>query len=314
MRSVGRPPPEAARGHGNIHAVPEPFVAYMRVYEPLSSFESPRQEQLAEALDQGAVDPVGVGAREQNRWLRSQLSIRPRLLPGEGIDGTPQGREEVLALDPEDVPAESAETVGPGPLVCPLDIRGRAAAALVGFIGAADPPLRTAALTMPEDTAKSKASAVVSELSDSAVHVISSTWTIPLPWFAVVDPEQRVLVHDSYDRIERLYWRTPMAEARRRVSRAHTVTRNTLGDEGPPKILRETGRWLERFHPHSAVELDYGGLVRMMRDEDLRADTSAEDVHAIVDAMELGHTNEVAERYEALREFWAELAAHERYN
>ncbi|GAB3546518.1 hypothetical protein GCM10027444_09530 [Actinopolyspora lacussalsi] len=300
--------------HGNIHAVPEPFVAYMRVYEPLSSFESPRREQLSEALDQGAVDPVGVGSREQNRWLRTQLSIRPRLLPGEAVDGTAQGPDEVLALDVEEVPTGESSAVGPGPLVCPLDLRGRAAAALVGFIGAADPPLRTAALNVPEDTAKSKASAVVQELSDSAVHVISSTWTIPLPWFAVVDPEQRTVLHDEHGRIKRLYWLTSMADARRRVSRAHTVTRNTLGDEGPPKILRETGRWLERFHPHAAVELDYGGLVQMMSDADLEADSSAEDVHAIVDAMELGHTTEVGERYEALREFWAELAAHERYN
>ncbi|PRW62484.1 hypothetical protein [Actinopolyspora mortivallis] len=294
--------------------MPEPFVAYMRVYEPLSSFESPRYEQLSEALDQGAVDPVGVGAREQHRWLRSQLSVRPRLLPGEGVDGTAREREEVLVLHPEDVPAEAEEPVGPGPLVCPLDLRGRAAAALVGFLGAADPPLRAAALPMPAETAKSKASAVVNELSSSAVHVISSTWTVPLPWFAVVDPEQRVVTHDERGNVERVYWRTPMSEARRRVSRAHTVTRNTLGEEGPPKILRETGRWLERFHPHSAVELDYGGLVRMMSDEDLLADSSAADVHSIVDAMELGHTTEVGERYEALRDFWAEMAAHERYN
>lgn len=292
----------------------EPFVAYMRVYEPLSSFESPRREKLAEALQQGPVDPLSVGAREQHRWLRTQVSIRPRLLPCEAVDGSAQGPDEVLSLDAADVPAEEGSEVGPEPLVCPLDLRGRSAAALVGFIGSAEVPLRAAALTEPEDTAKSRASAVVSELSDGAVHIISSTWTVPLPWFAVIDPEQRTVRHDEHGRVERLFWRTAMTDARRRVSRAHTVTRNMLGDEGPPKILRETGRWLERFHPHSAVELDYGGLVRMMSREELEADSSAEDVHAIVDAMELGHTNEVGERYEALREFWADLAAHERFN
>lgn len=295
-------------------AVPEPFVAYMRVYEPLSSFESPMREQLAEAMDRGPVDPVGVGTHEQGLWLRTQVSTRPRLLPGEAAGGSGRDRDEVLTLAPEDVPSGPAASVGPGPLVCPLDLRGRSAAALVGFIGAAEVPLRSAALTVPEETAKSQASAVVSELSDSAVHVLSSTWTVPLPWFVVVDPDQRRLRSGPSGRIERVSWQVPMADARRRVARAHAVTRDTLGEEGPPRILRETGRWLERFHPHSAVELDYGGLVQMMAREDLEADTSADDVHAIVDAMEEGRTTEVGERYEALRDFWAEFAAHERYN
>ncbi|WP_374727465.1 hypothetical protein [Haloactinomyces albus] len=294
--------------------MPEPFVAYMRVYEPLSSFESPTREQLAEALDRGPVDPVEVGNREQGLWLRTQVSTRPRLFPGEAVGEDSPEQEGVLVLNPEDVPTGPAASVGPGPLVCPLDLRGRSAAALVGFIGAAEVPLRAAALTVPEETAKSQASAVVSELSDSAVHVLSSTWTVPLPWFVVIDPEQRRIRSNSTGRIERVSWQAPMADARRRVARAHTVTRETLGEEGPPKILRETGRWLERFHPHSAVELDYGGLVQMMDNDDLEADTSADDVHAIVDAMEEGRTTEVGERYEALRDFWSECAAHERYN
>ncbi len=295
-------------------AVPEPFVAYMRVYEPVSSFESSEREQLAETVRQGSPDPAGVGTREQETWLRTQVSTRPRLLPGEAPEGVEPGREPVLVLDPDDVVTESDEPIGPGPLVCPLDLRGRSAAALVGFIGAAEVPLRTAALRVPEETAKSRASAVVSELSGSAVHVLSSTWTVPLPWFVVVDPNERRVRSSATGRVERVYWQTPMAEARRRVARAHAVTRESLGEDGPPKILRETERWLARFDPRSVVELDYGGLVQMMSNDDVEADTSADDVHAIVDAMEDGRTTEVGERYEALRDFWSEFAAHERYN
>lgn len=294
--------------------MPEPFVAYMRVYEPLSSFESPLREQLAETLRQGSVDPVTVGSREQDMWLRTQVSTRPQLLPGETTEGSVTAEDPVMVVHPEDVLTESDEPIGPGPLVCPLDLRGRSAAALVGFIGAAEVPLRTAALRIPEETAKSRASAVVSELSGSAVHVLSSTWTVPLPWFAVVDPDERRVRASSTGRIERVFWQTPMADARRRVVRAHSVTRESLGDEGPPKILRETQRWLERFDERSVVELDYGGLVQMMSDEDLEADTSAEDVHAILEAMENDRTTEVGERYEALRDYWSEFAAHERYN
>ena len=69
---------------------------------------------------------------------------------------------------------------------------------------------------------------------------------------------------------------------------------------------------MEHFHPHSAVELDYGGLVQLMDDETLLADTSAEDVNDIVDALEASDAEEVAKRYERLRDFWGEVAAHER--
>ncbi|GAA4610804.1 hypothetical protein [Saccharopolyspora hordei] len=292
--------------------MPEPFVAYLRVYEPLSSFDAPLREELAAAIDRGPVDPFDAGLREQDVWLRSQLAAPPRLLPGEAPDGSVQGERDVLVLDPEEVPTAPAATVGPAPLVCPLDLRGRAAAALVGFLGDAELPLRAAALSVPAEQAKVRASAVVSELAGSAVHVLSSTWTVPLPWFVLVDPAERC-VFTERDR-RRVCWRVAMADARRRVARAHAIGRQSIGEEGPTRILRETGRWLERFHPHSAVELDYGGLVQLMSDSDLEADTSAEDVHAIVDAMEADDAEEVATRYEALRDFWSEFAARERHN
>lgn len=280
----------------------------------MSSFESPLRDELEAVVGRAPLEPRSAGAREQELWLRTQVSSPPRLLPGESSDGRPSRGVDALALDPEEVPSGPAATVGPGPLVCPLDLRGRSAAALVGFIGAAEVPLRSVALAVPVEKARSRASAVVSELASGAVHVLSSTWTVPLPWFVVVDPVECEVVTGSVGAKRRVSWRAAMADARRRVARAHSVSRDSLGDEGPTKILRETGRWLERFHPHSAVELDYGGLVQMMSDADIEADTSAEDVHAIVDAMENGDSGEVSERYEALRDFWAAFAAHERHN
>ena len=291
--------------------VPEPFVAYLRVYEPLSSFDSDTRDRLSAELARGPVQTSEAGLREQDAWLRTQVSKTPQLLPGELPDGTACESTGVLSLDAEEVPRGPNTGVGPGPLVCPLDLRGRSAAALAGFLGSADPPLRSSALVRPAEAARAHANAVVGEAASSAVHVISSTWTVPLPWFAVVDPTER----DTGGRRRRaVLWRVAMADARRRVARAHAVAQSSIGDEGPTKTLLETGRWLERFHPHSAVELDYGGLVQLMNETDLEVDTSAEDVHAIIDAMESGDNEEVAERYEALRDFWSRFAAHEHYN
>lgn len=294
--------------------MPAPFVAYLRVYEPLSSFDTAKRATLARAVDRGPVSGYEAGLREQQMWLRAQAASPQRLLPGESADGKANGAPpDVLTLSPEEVPSGPDASVGPGPLICPLDLRGRSAAALVGFLGSAEVPLRSAALWLPEDTAKARANAVVSELADDAVHVLSSTWTVPLPWFSLVEPERRQVL-ETADGQRRVVWRSAMADARRRASRAYSIAREALGDDGPTRVVRETGRWLERFHPHSAVELDYGGLVQMMSEADLEADTSAEDVHAIVDALEAGDAEEVGERYEALRDFWGEYASHERFN
>ncbi|GLY48575.1 hypothetical protein Lesp01_22310 [Lentzea sp. NBRC 102530] len=285
--------------------VPRPFVAYLRVYEPLSVLDAPLASKVEKALEAGPVPRSEAGERERELWLRSQLG--QKLLPGESFD--------VMTISPAEVPTSEAARVGPGPLVCPLDLRARSAAALVGFLATAPPILQDAALDLSAETVRARASAVMAELSGGAVHVISTTWTVPLPWFALVDPAQRrVVLASAQDDPERqVSWRVAMADARRRVARAHKIVKGSLGDEGPAKILADTGRWLEHFHPHSAVELDYGGLVQLMQDKDLLEDSSAADVNAIVDALEADDAEEVALRYEALREFWAELARRERH-
>jgi hypothetical protein len=298
--------------------VPRPFVGYLRVYEPLSAFDAPLADRLRKRLADHALTRSAVGEREQELWLRSQVSLPARLLPGELADGraAPNAALDVLVLQPAEVPATDTATVGPGPLVCPLDLRPRAAAALVGFLATTAGVLRTAALSVDADRARGHASEVISAEGAASVHVISSTWTIPLPWFALVNPEERHVMLGAGEGTpsREVYWRCAMADARRRVARAYSITREAVGEDGPATVLRETGRWLERFHPHSAVELDYGGLVQLMDDDMLLEDTSAQDVQAILTAMETGNGDELNTHYERAREFWAKLAARERFN
>lgn len=296
--------------------MPRPFVAYLRVYEPLSVLGAPLADQVRTALESGALSRAEAGDRERGLWLRSQLASPPRLLPGERPDGTAalNAPLDVMTISPAEVPTSEAARVGPGPLVCPLDLRPRSAAALIGFLATAPGPLRETALSLEPEEIRSRASSVMAELTGGAVHVISTTWTVPLPWFALVDPDTRRIVLAPQDDPERqLSWRIAMADARRRVARAHAIVKKSIGEAGPAKVLADTGRWLEHFHPHSAVELDYGGLVQLIEDKDLLEDTSAQDVNAIVDALEVGDAEEVALRYERLREFWGELAARERH-
>jgi hypothetical protein len=296
--------------------VPRPFVAYLRVYEPLSSFAETAAKPLREALETGHLDHAAVGERERDLWLRSQLSTPPSMLPGERPDGepSPRAQRDLLVLDPAEVPVDQA-TVGPGPLVCPLDVRARSAAALVGFLTSAHPALRQVALPASVETIREKAATVLADLPGGAVHVVSTTWTVPLPWFTLVDPQRRhLVVATREDPRRQVCWRVAMADARRRVAKAHSLAQRVLGDQGPTKVLEDTGRWLEHFHAHSAVELDYGGLVQLLDDEELTEDTSAADVQAIVAALEREDVEEIAARFERLRDFWGELAVRERFN
>lgn len=302
-----------------MQGVPPPFVCYLRVYEPLAAFEQDARVRLLDAIAAGPLSIGEVGDREREVWLRAQLAAPPRMLPGDPADGDgpSTGPLDVLTLDPAEVAglANDAE----GPLVCPLDLRTRSAAALVGFLATASPPLVRVALPAgpraAAEVVRSRAETVVGELGSNAVHVVSSTWTVPLPWFALVRQDERELVDvPRPDPARRVSWRVPLDGARRRASRAHKIVKSTLGDIGPTRVLADTNRWFGHFHPDSVVELDYGGLVQLMDDDLLRDDSSAADVCGIIDALEQASTIRVAEHYQRLRDFWSELAAFERFS
>ncbi|MEU6645423.1 hypothetical protein ABZ863_23115 [Saccharomonospora sp. NPDC046836] len=297
-----------------------PFVAYLRVYEPLPAFGEPPDEQLVRAVEAATLTHAAAGEREHLLWLRSQISIPPRLLPAELAGGAPapSARTDVLVLDPEDVPTAGSAVVGPGPLVCPLEVRARSAAALIGFLSEAQPALRAAVLDatgLSADAIRSRANAALRDLP-STMHILSTTWTVPLPWFCLIEPDERRLVLGSgqQDPERELSWRTAMTDALRRVAEAEELVEEVLGESGPARILAETGRWLSNFHPASAVELDYGGLVQLIEDPILESDTSAEEVHAILQAMRGGVVEEIAELFQTLRDYWSDIATRERFN
>lgn len=294
-------------------------MAYLRVYEPLPSFDATLVPQLTEAAAANRLTLATVGDHEREMWLTSQFPVRRALLPGERRDGTPSASvvRDVLVLDPADVPNPGGATVGPGPLICPLDVRARSAAALAGFVTGASPALLAESVPVSVDRVRAKALEVLggTESHEHGVHIVSTTWTVPLPWFSMVDPATRRVVVATRTAPERqVSWRVAMPDARRRIARAHSLASRTFGEEGPAKVLQDTGRWLEQFHAHSAVELDYGGLVQLLDDEQLVGDTSAEDVNAIVDAIEEGDAQVMAERFDKLRDFWGQLAVRERFN
>ncbi|MEY7973652.1 hypothetical protein AB8O38_16780 [Saccharomonospora xinjiangensis] len=298
-----------------------PFAAYLRVYEPLSSFGDPPDDALLEAVERSEMTPNEAIAREQWLWLKSQVS-RAVTLPAE----TPDGRvdlsffTDVLVLDPGEVPlSDESVELAMEALVCPMEVRARSAAALSSFLDDAPPALASEVLDakgLTPEAVKSQSSAALRDLYGSTMHILSTNWTVPLPWFTIVDPDERriVLGTGPSDPIREVSWRVAMGDALERITEAEELVREALGDTGPTRILAETSKWLSSFHPHSAVELDYGGLVQLIEDPVLATDTSADEVHAILDALRREAVEEVAEAFENLRDYWGDLASRERFN
>jgi hypothetical protein len=289
--------------------MPAPFLSYLRVYEPLRAFEGPSGTRVRAALARGPLPPERAAGHEREVCLRAQLAAR--LLPGGARHGRgTAGGPGVAAADP----AGDAEVLVLGgtsgePLVCPLDTRVRAAAAVLTFLATESPVLRRGALPVPESVARREAEAAVAELGSGAAHVVSASWTVPLPWFALVDPEERRLRLDGWRRV---WWRVPMARARARAEQAERIVRQGLGDSGPADVLAETGTWLARFDRSSVVELDYGGVVDLVDDEALRNDDSADQVRDALQALREGDTAGARASYDRLREFWAAVAGKQR--
>ena len=74
------------------------------------------------------------------------------------------------------------------------------------------------------------------------------------------------------------------------------------------------GQWLEEFHPHSLVELDYGGLVHLLDDDSLRADQSVAEVSAAISASREGQYELASVLYQRLRNRWQALESLEAAN
>jgi hypothetical protein len=131
------------------------------------------------------------------------------------------------------------------------------------------------------------------------LHILASVWTLPLAWFVPFTATERWLsLGTGRDQspvaatTRALIYTTPMSLARRRVARALATLRDMPAEfedaawnlERAESELAEVGRWLAEFHPYSLAELDYGGLVHLLSDDELSGDQSVAEISAAIDA------------------------------
>jgi len=303
-----------------------PCAAFLRVYEPLSAFgraERARWEAYAASGDR----PRRADALEAEREeaVRRIIALPPIVAP---------------LRESEDAYVRWADGIT---YVCPWQTRLRSWLALGRLRATAGPPLADAFARDGADRAAEDFARWDGQEVAPRVYIQSSTWSVPPTWFVPFAPAERWLVLGTTGDRESsrpatasatrtLIYATTMAQARRRVARALATFRRVPGTARAPRTpgaeashcppsaagllragvaLEEIGRWLEEFHPHSLVELDYGGLVQLLDDDALRADQSVAEVSAAVSALASREFELAAAMYQRLRTRWRELEAIE---
>lgn len=262
------------------------YAAHLRVYEPLAAFEGDErrvwQEQLADGL---GLTRDCAQAYEHRVGLEALCGLTPPVLPVTD--------ERALSVELDGVT-----------LVCPLRTRVRAAEALLDYTDNVHDDLLACFVPAPGLVAAEKELNLWrNEHPDGRLHVQTSLWQVPVRWFLLVEPEERLLLPGAAAgplgiRTGRaLIYRTAMSRARRRAARALSVLRRTVDDGSVVQAVEDLARWLEDFHPRSLVELDYGGLVHLVDDETLSGDESARDVAEALASLASGDAEKAAVAY-----------------
>lgn len=257
------------------------FAAHLRVYEPLAAFDGEERRYWEAYLADGRALALEAGVEAERRaGLRTLTAVPVRDLPDVG--------DEAFVLDVDGVP-----------LVCPWRTRLRSLRGVEVLRSELPDEVLDAfvARSLVED-AEAELERLRGEEPDLRVHVVTSTWHVPLRWFVLVDPAERELSLGGGARVgRRLVYRTAMSRARRRTARALDVLRRTV-EEGPvTEGVEELARWLEDFHPRAVVELDYGGLTSLLDDAELTQDQSARDLAGALSALADGDTDRAAAAY-----------------
>jgi len=272
-----------------------PYVAYLRVYEPLSAFEDSEAARWASyaRAEAAATDTVTTLRDEQKQSLTSVLQ--------------PTG---LAAPSPFDDTAYLL-CVGDDVFVCPHDIRLRswlALAELIDEIG--DEQLRLLSPGSLEHVNPDFMS-WRNQHPDAVPHIRQQTWQVPPAWFLLVDPREQETYRVDHRTSAR--YRCPIVQARRRMSTAFAIVRRTFADEPIVDMLSELGSWLESFHPHSWLELDYAGVAWLLGAE-LEQDRSCADIAHAVKALSHGDVADATAAYERVTERWRQVRMAEHAN
>jgi len=265
-------------------------TAYLRIYQPLSSFPSQERAQWVD----NCRDAEGAEPKASRRWLiASSLPDAPDLAaPTEGAF--------VREVDGE-------------MLICPWRTRLRMLAGLLAFRNSV--PEEVADAFVPETEARRAAHELAvlgDERPEVRSHILHANWHVPLRWFACFDDSERILTEDK-DGL-RIRYETELSTAKARLVRCLAILEETWIDDGVTTAVKELVEWLDGFTTDGIIELDYASVAAMFSHEDLLEDRSAGEVASCLDALESGDLIRAGRLFSGLTERWTEVRSREVVN
>jgi hypothetical protein len=282
------------------------YAAHLRVYEPLSGLAEAERNRWQEYIAAGDVPsrPVQM-VREHQVALAAVLAIPPRLDLTNGSDHAYVREMDGLTY------------------VCPWRLQMRAWDAMDSFRSQLPDELSDAffppALSAAAEDARDVWRATNPQVKAG---ILTATWQVPVSWFLAFEASERRLVlgerrtdaspDTGLDRA--MVYLTAMSRARRRIAKALRVVQRIFGDGPATSSIEDVGRWLEEFHPHSLVELDYGGLVHLVTDDLLSEDLSVADLGEALEKLIGGDLPAAAQCYERVISRWRSIASLEHAN
>lgn len=289
----------SARRNDLCHdAIVLPYTAYLRVYQPITTLP-PRDRRYWEeyAASKDLPERINALAAEQAESLGRVITSPPVVAP------TRESRDAYL------------RRVDDRLYVCPWQTRLRSWRAFAEFSSATPTALVEAFVPSRE---ASRAETGYRQWRESGARalpgILSSNWTIPVPWFVPFEHQERCLVLSSGTTRTLLYL-TRTAQARHRLEHTATVLRDNIGEHAVSKSTEELMNWLEAVaHPASLLELDYGGLPHLLSDDHLNEDRSVADISDAIEALAKGDGGRVVELRRRITHRWRSVRALEHAN
>jgi hypothetical protein len=267
-----------------------PYASYLRIYEPAEG---------GFAVDQGAGhgDPTATVATVT--LSREQHAVLTRAF-------APAAPPRVT----DDLAGCYLMSSGGVQYVCPVDLALRCWLAIASFGEEADTVTGSLFLARDYLAFTEREYEVWREAHPAAVaHIRQATWGVPRTWFLLVAPEERELY--DLEGQQSVRFRTPVAEAQRRLLSAFTVLNATIDDVDLLEELSDLGRWLAAFSDGCWLELDYAGVAYLLGAE-LVEDRSADEITTALRAIGRRDFATAGETYRQFVERWRVVTALER--
>ena len=208
---------------------PTPYVASLRVYEPITVFHPDDQHHWEQ-----------ITIQSETGWDEQQRALS-RVITNKFVTTKPDG-------------AHVIEIAGKK-YVAPWSTSVRCWVALQDFKSVM--PSTISQYFLPQTIVESITSNS-QIIEDKVSHIITATWSIPPRWFALFEPSDRMRGENNNGPFTIL--RTSIENAKERCFYAHQSVMNSFGMGPIEQEIADLLAWLSIFDVQSIVECDYGGL------------------------------------------------------